>query len=224
MLATSSFWCQSSCSGRSGGEDQRILYFCLGALWLFSDLLIEILDSRHSALHDASMSIRNICRCIGPWPFSKDASRTYKDVVSKFATFVLIVVREFDLVIAMRYLALLTAIFALSIPAVCRDALSYAPEPPNLYVPEKNASVVTLYQLVSSRPELSSLASVLNEPAGTSVFVGNIVGCSKPSRASWMKLTIVGSTNSAFDVRVRKGFRHHANMEIHILRSLEHSF
>lgn len=60
----------------------------------------------------------------------------------------------------------LAAIGFLILPILCQDPLSYAQEPLNVYTPSKSASVTTLWDLIESRPELSSLAAVLKEPAG----------------------------------------------------------
>jgi uncharacterized surface protein with fasciclin (FAS1) repeats len=47
-----------------------------------------------------------------------------------------------------------------------RAPLSYAPDPPNLYVPSTNNSTLTLLEFIKSRPELSTLLSTIKEPAG----------------------------------------------------------
>jgi hypothetical protein len=68
-------------------------------------------------------------------------------------------------------LAIATALFAMTIaassaPSASRAPLSYAPDPPNLYVPPTSNSTLTLLDLIKSRPELSTLLSTINEPAG----------------------------------------------------------
>jgi hypothetical protein len=47
-----------------------------------------------------------------------------------------------------------------------RQPLTYAPIPDGTYVPPKNSSITTLLDLVQSRSELSTLASILTECGG----------------------------------------------------------
>ena len=48
-----------------------------------------------------------------------------------------------------------------------RQVLSYAAIPDGVYVPPKNSSIVTLLDLVKSQDDLSILAKLLEECAGT---------------------------------------------------------
>lgn len=66
----------------------------------------------------------------------------------------------------MHLLIIFAALGALTVPTSARDPLEYAADPVNVYTPSNNASVVTLLEYINSRDDLSSLATMLKEPAG----------------------------------------------------------
>jgi len=75
-----------------------------------------------------------------------------------------------------------------------RPPLSYQPIPDNAYAPPKVAGQTTLLELVASRPELSTLNSMLQEVEGESSYTYTL----RESSCQVLKMAMVGFTE-AFD-------------------------
>lgn len=62
--------------------------------------------------------------------------------------------------------AFAAATLSLALQVGARQPLEYAPIPADVYTPPVGNSTVTLLDLVSSRPELSTLGEIIQMPAG----------------------------------------------------------
>lgn len=62
--------------------------------------------------------------------------------------------------------AFAAATLSLALQVGARQPLEYAPLPANVYTPPIRNSTVTLLDLITSRPELSTLGEIIRMPAG----------------------------------------------------------